>query len=280
MKNSGVIVTVFILIASCVISFKPLYSADYSESLRPTQPPRIPVTDYDTGPHRIMDFMYLHYDFDVFVLDGGGLGFNYVNSHEKIAYNLGIGFFYMQGGSTGIDPLINVYSPNLPLNANIGYRLLGDPSTNSLMIFGGLQWMYTWLIVDIDDIGVYAYGPTYGPIAGAKAELKVTPSVSIIPYYIFQHTIFDITVEVEGVAQDVAIDPVTAHLFGFDIKVSGFSVGALLDVINNTDNSKITILFSYDFDYSSGSSNAEKESVQQDDKKRVKKPAKKQTDVR
>ncbi|MBP9044511.1 MAG: hypothetical protein KBG49_13585, partial [Spirochaetes bacterium] len=49
------------------------------------------------------------------------------------------------------------------------------------------------------------------------------------------------------------VDPVTSHLFGFDIKFSGFSIGALLDALNNTDNNKITIIASYDFDYADNS---------------------------
>jgi len=223
-----------------------------TDNMTPTAPPRVPVTDYDTGPHRVMDLMYLHYDLDVATVDGGSLGFNYINSYNNMAYNLGAGVVYMQGAASDID--LDVYAPAIPLNANIGIRLAGRPDTSSLMIFGGLHWTYTWVIVTYGTHDVYAYGPAYGPLLGAKAEIKLTPSVSIIPYYVFQHIIFDIEVEVDGYPVDADVDPVTSHLLGFDIKISGFSVGALLDTLNNTDNKKITIIASYDFDYTDSSS--------------------------
>ncbi|HOP63359.1 MAG TPA: hypothetical protein PK358_13955 [Spirochaetota bacterium] len=247
------------------------FAQDTSE-FRPTQPPRIPVTDYDTGSHRIMDFLYMHYSFEEFDLDGGGLGYNYVDSFDQAGYNLGIGFLYMQGSSSSLPEDLDIYVWNLPLNANLGFRIAGSPDSNSLMIFGGLQWMYMWLDASYGEIDVYVYGPAYGPVAGFKGEIKVTPSVSFIPYYIFQHTMFDLTVEVEGYEQDVDIDPVTSHLLGFDIQFGEFSVGALLDMLNNTDNDKITIFFSYDFDYKS-----ETEDLNRDEEEEnTKKPARKQ----
>ncbi|HOK03441.1 MAG TPA: hypothetical protein PLD85_13285, partial [Spirochaetota bacterium] len=103
----------------------------------PSSPPRVPVTDYDTGSHRIVDLMYIHYDIDVATIDGGSIGFNYVNSYNELAYNLGAGFFYLQGSASDID--LDVYAPALPLNANVGVRLFGRPDTNNLMVFGGLH---------------------------------------------------------------------------------------------------------------------------------------------
>ncbi len=275
MKRSYLLVILTFFIFIILNSMTYLYSQDLSQ-LRPTQPPRIPVTDYDTGPHRIMDFLYMHYNFDEFTLDGGGLGFNYVNNLDKLGYNLGIGGMYMQGASTDLNPELNVYVWNLPINGNLGIRLIGNPDTSSLMIFGGLQWSYMWLYATYGDHDVYAYGPAYGPIAGAKAEIKLTPSVSLIPYYIFQQTMFDLTIEVDGYAQNVDIDPVTSHLIGFDIKIAEFSVGALLDALNNTDNDKITILFSYDFDYKTGSEDLNRSDEKQGTPVKANKPAKKQ----
>lgn len=256
-------------------------SAQLDESaLSPTQPPRIPVTDYDTGPHRILDLMYMHYSFEEFDLDGGGIGFNYVNSHEKMAYNLGIGAMYAQGSSSSLPEDLDVYLGSIPLNGNIGVRLLGTPETSNLMVFGGIHWMYMWFVAVYGEYDLYIYGPVYGPLAGAKAEIKVTPSVSIIPYYVFQHSIFDITFEFEGIERDVDIDPVTSHLIGFDIKVEGFSVGAMLDMLNNTDNDRITILFTYDFDYQSGNEDLNRGDAQPEDKQKTKRPARKQSNVK
>lgn len=250
-----------------------------TEALTPTQPPRIPVTNYDTGTHIITDVMYLHYSFNEFTLDGGGLGFNYVDNVEMLAYNFGGGVTYLQG--TGKDIDMDIYSPTIPLNANIGLRLAGNPDTSSLMVFGGVHFMYMWLIMVYDEYDAYAYGPAYGPLAGVKAEIKMTPSVSIIPYYVFHHTIFDITVEVEGEDQDVDIDPVTSHLLGFDIKFGEFSIGALFDTLNNTDNNKITILFSYDLNITDDDEDLNRGNIQpQEEKQKVKRPARKQSNVK
>lgn len=275
MKKSYLLALLTVFIFIILNSMTYLYSQDMSQ-FRPTQPPRIPVTDYDTGPHRIMDIMYLHYKFEEFTLDGGGLGFNYVDLWDKVGYNLGIGVTYMQGSSSSLPEDLNVYVTTLPLNGNIGYRLLGNADSSNLMIFGGLSWMYMWFVATYGDYDVYLYGPAYGPVAGLKGEIKLTPSVSIIPYYIFQHTIFDVTVEVDGIAQDVDIDPVTSHLFGFDVKFAEFSVGALLDMLNNTDNDRISIFFTYDFDYKSGSEDLNRGDEKQGTPAKVNKPARKQ----
>lgn len=265
-----IILTFTIFIAAEGISF----SQDATE-FRPTQPPRVPVTDYDTGPHRIADFLYMHYSFEEFTLDGGALGFNYVDRYEQIAYNFGGGVMYMQASSSSLPEELDIYVAAIPLNANIGYRLIGNADTHNLMVFGGLHWMYMWFVAVYGVYDVYVYGPAFGPLAGLKGEIKLTPSVSIIPYYAFQHTIFDLTVEVEGIAQDVDIDPVTSHLFGFDVKFGEFSVGALLDALNNTDNNKITIMFSYDFDYKSGNEDLNRGDVKPADNQRQKQTVKK-----
>jgi hypothetical protein len=250
-----------------LVSLSPAFAEIDSSKVTPSSPPRVPVTDYDTGSHRIVDLMYIHYDIDVATIDGGSIGFNYVNSYNELAYNLGAGFFYLQGSASDID--LDVYAPALPLNANVGVRLFGRPDTNNLMVFGGLHWTYTWIVITYETHDIYAYGPAYGPLFGAKAELKLSPSVSIIPYYIFQHVIFDVDIEYDGQPVNADVDPVTSHLFGFDIKFSGFSVGALLDTLNNTDNKKITIIASYDFDYSD-SSEREKTAKQEEIEKTAK----------
>lgn len=271
---------VFIIISFFILLLIPdLSFALDTEALTPTQPPRIPVTDYDRGTHIITDVMYLHYSFDEFDLDGGGLGFNYVDNFEMIAYNFGGGVTYLQGSGKDID--LDIYSPSIPLNANIGFRLLGNPDSSSLMVFGGVHFMYMWLIAVYGEYDAYVYGPAYGPLAGAKAEIKMSPSVSIIPYYVFHHVIFDMTVEVEGEEQDVDIDPVTSHLLGFDIKVGEFSIGALLDTLNNTDNNKITILFSYDLNITDDDEDLNRGNVQQQEEKpKVKRTPKKQSNVK
>ncbi len=243
---SAILLSVIILL----ITSSPGFSQN-SEELRPTQPPRIPIADYGGGGHRILDFMYLHYSFEEFDLDGASAGFNYVNDNDELAYNFGAGFLYMSGSGTGFD----IYNWNLPLNANLGKRVYGTKDGNSLMIFGGVHWTYTWLLVDLDayDYDVYVYGPAYGPILGAKGKIKIDENISFIPFYIFQHAIFDLTVEVDGIEQDVDIDPVTSHIFGFDIQVGAWSIGAILDMLNNTDNDKITIMFTYDLDFTNQS---------------------------
>lgn len=280
MKKSYLLFITLGIIIFSTISSSNVYSQD-TEEFRPTQPPRIPVTDYDIGPHNIFDVLYLHYSFEDFTLDGFGLGYNHVDMYDKAAYNLGAGFLYMEGSSTSLPEELEVYVATLPLNGNIGYRIHGTANTNNIMIFGGIHWMYMWMEVFYGDYDVYAYGPAFGPMGGLKAEFKITPTVSIIPYYVFQHTIFDITVEVEGYEQDVSIDPVTSNLLGFDIKIGAFSVGALLDALNNTDNDKITLFFTYDLDYRSGDEDLNRGDIQQEDEKqKVKKPARKQGNIK
>ena len=224
----------------------PSFSLDQSE-LRPTSPPRVPVADYGLHSHRIIDAMYLHYSFEDFTMDGVGIGYNYVNNLDKVGYNLGAGFFYLYG--TDDDDTFDINVWNLPLNANLGFRIFGTPETNNLIIFGGIHYTYTWLEVVFDKYDIYVWGPAYGPLFGAKAKIRLNSTVSVVPYYIYQRTSFDYTVEVDGVEYDVDIKPVSSNLLGFDIQFGAFSVGALLDMLNNTDNDKITIIFSYDFDY-------------------------------
>lgn len=262
------IIFIFISFFSVIIFITPSYTQD-SDSFQPTQPPRIPVADYDIGPHRIVDFMYLNYSFEEFTLEGFGAGFNYVSTYNDMAYNLGIGIIKMKGSSTDLDPELRVHDTNLPLNANIGLRISGNSETNNVMIFGGLHWMYSWIDVTWGDVEASAYGPAFGPLFGIKGELKLNPSLSFIPYYVFHHSIFDIDVEVEGTTQSADIDPVTSHLIGFDIKIGGISVGALLDTINNTDNDKLTILCTYDLDYNTG--NEEQNMADTGEKKKTRK---------
>lgn len=245
-KGSAVVCAILYVFVYLVIAVTPALSLDQSE-LRPTSPPRIPVTDYGDRPHRIMDLMYLHYSFEGFSMDGGGLGFNYVSNVEQVGYNIGGGLLYMSGGDDTNTFDIDVW--NLPLNANLGFRVLGEQDTHNMILFGGFHYTYTWIYITFDKYDIYVYGPAYGPLFGAKAQLKLSSYVSFIPYYVFQHTTFDYTVEVDGKTMDVPMDAVTSHLLGFDIQFGPFSVGALLDMLNNTDNDKITIMITYDFDY-------------------------------
>ncbi|GEM_PF-634084 len=275
MKRS--IVFILFLSFTIVLHVNQSFALDM-EALTPTQPPKLPVTNFDTGTHIVTDFMFLHYSFDEFDLNGGGLGFNYVDNYEKMAYNFGAGITYLQGSASDID--LDIYCPSIPLNANIGFRIAGNPDTSNLMVFGGIHWMYMWLIATYGEYDAYVYGPVYGPLAGAKAEIKMTPSVSIIPYYVFHHAIFDITVEVEGIERDVDIDPVTSHLLGFDIKFGEFSIGALIDTLNNTDNNKITILFSYDLNITDDDEDLNRNKAPQQEEQKVKRPARKQTNVK
>jgi len=263
MKKFRIQSTIFALLLFISFSNKLSFALD-TEDLKPTQPPRIPVTDYDTGSHRVLDFMYMHYSFEDFDLDGGGIGFNYISNIDRLAYNLGAGITYLEGSASDID--LDIYAPSIPLNGNIGIRILGDPQSHNLMIFGGLHWTYMVMAMTLGDYDITLHGPAYGPMAGAKGEIKMTPSVSLIPYYIFQHTMYDMTVDYEGVEEDVDIDPVTTHLFGFDVKFSGFSVGALLDAMNNADNDRIMILFSYDFDYEDKTADMKDEEAEEDKK--------------
>jgi hypothetical protein len=265
---------VIIFITALVIS-GPVFPASY-DSVTPTQPPRIPVTDYGGGSHGIVDFLFLRYSFEIVDLLGLGFGYNYVDTFENTdtAYNIGAGFLYLTGSATLGTTNIDVYNWNLPLNANLGFRVLGTKDSNNLMLFGGIHWTYTWLLVDID-YGVhdaYLYGSAYGPLFGAKGQIVVNSDVTIIPFYVFHHAIFDYSLEYDGIPVDVEIDPVTSHFFGFDIKFGSVSLGALFDMINNTDNDKITIMITYDLDYTSSaaqSSNVKEETKKEN--KRVKK---------
>jgi len=244
------IVLLILFFVSLFLYSQKISYAFSEDNLRPTPPPRLPVTDYDTGVHRVVDVMYLSYEYDDFTLDGFGLGFNYVNNYDDLAYNLGVGYIYLYGGPSSIW----IDNHNLMFNGNLGYRLHGNSNTNNLMIFGGIHFMYIWVDVDIltTDNSIYAYGPAYGPLIGLKGEIKATPAVSIIPYLIIHHTMFDLTVEYNGNAYSPSIDPVTSVIMGFDVKFRQYSIGALLDMINNNEGSKILIMFSYDFDYNPG----------------------------
>ncbi|HNX25241.1 MAG TPA: hypothetical protein PKG60_14435 [Spirochaetota bacterium] len=260
MKYFRKTIRIFTFFIALVIQSNYGYSATY-DSLTPTQPPRIPVTDYGDGSHKILDFLYLRYSFDIGDLNGIGFGYNYVNNFENTntAYNLGAGFLYLNGTGSVDTTDVDIYNWNLPLNANLGMRILGTQNSNNLMLIGGLHWTYTWLVVDINsgEHDAYLYGPAYGPLFGAKAQFVLSKDVTIIPFYIFHHAIFDYSLEVDGYPVDVDIDPVTSHFLGFDIKFGSLSLGALFDMLNNTDNDKITIMFTYDLDYNSNASAAE-----------------------
>ncbi len=218
-----------------------------TKSLTPTSPPKVPISDFGDGGHRVLDLMYMHYEFEDFSMDGGSVGFNYINNIDAVGYNLAFGAFYLNGGNADIDA--NAWA--VPLNANLALRIAGSRDSSNLAVFGGLHYTYMWIDVTAGTTDVYVYGPSYGPLFGVKAKLKFSETFSLIPFYIFQRFYFDYTVEVNGYAQDVDVDPVNAHLFGFDIELGPVSIGALFDMVNNSDTDKFTIIFSYDFDYSS-----------------------------
>ena len=51
-------------------------------------------------------------------------------------------------------------------------------------------------------------------------------------------------------------------------------------MLNNTDNDRITILFTYDFDYQSGNEDLNRGDAQPEDKQKTKRPARKQSNVK
>ncbi len=218
-----------------------------NKSLTPTSPPKVPISDFGDGGHRVIDLMYMHYEFEDFSMNGGSVGFNYINNIDAVGYNLAIGTFYLNGENADVDA--NAWA--LPLNANLALRIAGSRDSSNLAVFGGIHYTYSWIYVTVGSTDVYVYGPSYGPLFGVKAKLKFSESVSVIPFYIFQRFNFDYTVEVNGYSQSVDVDPVNAHLLGFDVEIGPVSIGALFDMMNNSDTDKFTIMFSYDFDYNS-----------------------------
>ncbi len=80
----------------------------------------------------------------------------------------------------------------------------------------------------------------------------MSPGVAFIPYYVFKYENYDAEVNVNGTVYDADIDSAGIHIFGFDIEIGAISIGAMLDMISNSDRDMIVISFTYNLDYDEG----------------------------
>jgi hypothetical protein len=257
MKERGKFKFVLFLAVACAFLFFPVNS--FSESAgdyKPTPPPAIPAADFASEGRIYLDFIGLYADIDAgeenITLKGIGGGINYVSMVKELGWNVSGSCFYLTGeNDKNTGDLTGVM---VPLTANIAFRPYSNPGGNSLIFFAGLHYSWTGVWIDYQEgstlTEIDLYLTTIGPMFGAKARLMLRPGLAFIPYYVFKYENYDAEVVVNGVSRSVDIDSEGVQLFGFDIEIGAVSIGAMLDMITNSDRKMYFITFTYNLDYS------------------------------
>ena len=231
------------------------------EDLTPTPPPKVPAADFSVEGANYLDVMYLRYSGDMFTMTGFGLGYNYVGAFDRTGFNVGVGVQYLTGEDD--DGYFDMEFVAVPINANLAFRVAGTADSSNLILFGGIHYNYSYTNIQVN-AGTYAgtelevHLRVYGPLAGAKANIKLGPTLNFVPYYALKRDIIDSEVYVDGESFDISIPSSTSHLFGFDIEIGAISVGTMLDMINSSNNDMIIIYLTWNLDYKE-SSQAESE---------------------
>jgi hypothetical protein len=227
--------------------------AQNPEDMTPTPPPKVPAADFSEDGANYLDVMYMRYSGEDFELNGFGLGYNYVGAFGNTGFNIGFGFQYLTGEND--DKTFDITMFAIPINANLAFRIAGTADSSNLIIFGGIHYNYSHTNVDIEpDNNVEINMWVYGPLVGAKANLRLSPMVNFIPYYALKRDIIDADVYYNGeLISGVDIPDVTSHLFGFDIEIGAISVGTMLNMLNNADSDMITIYLTINLDYKESS---------------------------
>jgi len=228
----------------------PAYSAS-EDKYKPTPPPKVPAADFESEGKKYLDFTFIYADLGVGTLKGAGIGFNYVSMVKELGWNFGAGLFYLTGEDD--DNTVEITGGIVPLSANIAFRPYNVPGGNSLIFFMGIHYSWTGLFADVEPDDEFDITlRTYGPMFGAKARLMLRPGLAFIPYWVFKYENYDGEVNVNGTVYDLDIDSAAIHLIGFDIEIGAISIGAMLDMISNSDRDMIIISFTYNLDYDEG----------------------------
>lgn len=224
------------------------------DDLTPTPPPKVPAADFSVDGANYLDVMYLRYSGDMFTMTGFGLGYNYVGAFDNTGFNVGFGVQYLTGEDD--DGYFDMEFVAVPINANLAFRVAGTADSNNLILFGGIHYNYSYTniqvdagVIDADDHELEIHLRVYGPLLGAKANIKLGPTLNFIPYYALKRDIIDSDVYVDGESFDISIPSVTSHLFGFDIEIGAISVGTMLDMLNSSNNDMIIIYLTWNLDY-------------------------------
>jgi hypothetical protein len=252
------IVLIFTCALITVFSMNTYAQAPEGEDLTPTPPPKVPAADFSVDGANYLDVMYLRYSGDMFTMNGFGLGYNYVGAFDKIGFNIGFGVQYLTGEDD--DGYFDMEFVAVPINANLAFRVAGTANSNNLILFGGIHYNYSYTNIQVD-AGVFdAYDHeleihlwVYGPLLGAKANIRLGPSLNFVPYYALKRDIIDSDVYVDGESFDISIPSATSHLFGFDIEIGAISIGTMLNMLNNTNNDMIVIYLTWNLDFKESS---------------------------
>jgi hypothetical protein len=154
--------------------------AQNPEDITPTPPPKVPAADFSEDGANYLDVMYLRYNGEDFQLNGFGFGYNYVGAFDRVGFNIGFGFQYLTGENDDKTFDINMFA--IPINANLAFRIAGTAASSNLILFGGIHGNYSHTEVDVEpDIEVGINMWVYGPLVGAKANLRLSPMVNFIP---------------------------------------------------------------------------------------------------
>ena len=252
---------IFTLALITVFAVNTYAQVPEGEDLTPTPPPKVPAADFSVEGANYLDVMYLRYSGDMFTMWGFGLGYNYVGAFDKTGFNIGVGVQYLTGEDD--DGYFDMEFVAVPINANLAFRVAGTADSSNLILFGGIHYNYSYTNIQVN-AGTYAgtelevHLRVYGPLAGAKANIKLGPTLNFVPYYALKRDIIDSEVYVDGESFDISIPSSTSHLFGFDIEIGAISVGTMLDMINSSNNDMIIIYLTWNLDYKE-SSQAESE---------------------
>lgn len=217
-----------------LIIFPLSFIVGQSDDLRPSAPPRIPIIDYaEEDSTQVLDFQYLSYDGgDDYSFTGYGGGYNYVSSfgeNKEYGFNFGIGLLYLSG--------TDIEGGTAPISFNAAKKVINDET----IIFGGLNYSFTYVYIDIGD-GIDVSINQWGPQFGIKSSFDMSPDVKIIPYGLIRYDFFYIDIYV-GDNYTYVEDDIASPVFGFDIEFKTFSIGSMLDVMN--DDSLFTVNVSF-----------------------------------
>ncbi len=252
--KSGARASILIVLAAallCTVLSPGGLLAASDDKFKPTPPPQVPAADFNSVGRKYLDFTFLYADIDVVTLMGFGAGLNYVSMYKNLGWNVSGGAFYLTGDDE--DGTMDITGVMVPLTANVAFRPYERPNGNCLIFFGGLHYSWTGVYVDMSSgMEIDVSLRTYGPMFGAKAKFMMKPGLAFIPYWVFKYESYDGEVNVDGTVSDLDIDSAAVHLIGFDIEIGAISVGAMLDMISNSDRDMIIISFTYNLDYGEG----------------------------
>jgi hypothetical protein len=164
---------------------------------------------------------------------------------NKLGWNAGFNFFYLTGGNDeGTDGFF--LSPGL--TANLAIRPYGTAETNNMILLFGIHYSYGHASLDFEsgdtaEVNLWMYGP----MAGVKAQLHLSKTVKLVPFYVFKYNLVNIDAYYNGEYREVPEDDFASHIIGFDLVFGTISIGTMLDTFSGAGNDVIMIHLTFKF---------------------------------